>query len=225
MSRELIRISTVVGISAGRPGRVTDNAVRMILEATGLESVFFSLGRPDMKMCLACSRCVESNRCALDDELGEIALAMEGAEAVVFGAPQYWTGVNARARGFWERICFSGRHREVFPLAGKPALMVAVSGSGEASPAIRDLEAFMSDARLRVVDQVSLQGEYACFTCGYGPTCMVGGYVGMYEPGTPVTRERIPCIANQYPHLPERLGDARPRLRRAGQKLARKLKG
>lgn len=212
-------MSGIVGISAGRPDKITDSAVRRVLEETGMESTFFSLGCRDLQLCRACNGCVQTNRCLLPDGLDEILAAMEKARGVVFGAPRYWRGINARARGFWERLCFSGRHRETFPFQDMPAVMITVSGSGEGLEAQKDLETFMGDARLRIVDRVDLQGEYACFTCGYGPSCLVGGYVSLYEPGTQVTRDRTPRLDNQSPHDPGVTRDLEAELRRAAARL------
>ncbi len=57
----------------------------------------------------------------------------------------------------------------------------------------------------------------------YGPTCMVGGYVQMYNPNTPITKERVPCLLNQHPDEPHRSRDLMPMIRSAAKKLAREV--
>jgi hypothetical protein len=69
---------------------------------------------------------------------------------------------------------------------------------------------------MHVVGEISVQGEYACFTCGYGNHCPVGGFVDMYPLGTKAKPELVPSLTNQHPDNPDlpeeernRLNDAR----------------
>jgi len=109
--------------------------------------------------------------------------------------------MNAKGQAFWERVCFSGRHNALFPLAGKPGVVGAVDGIGDGRHVIRDAGLFFEDARISLVDTIVAQGEYACFTCGYGNRCAVGGFVELFPLGTPITKEIIPTIENQHPEI------------------------
>ena len=100
-----------------------------------------------------------------------------------------------------ELVCFSGRHNSVFPLAGKPGVIVAVDGIGDDRHVLRDAGLFFEDARINLVDKIVAQGEYACFSCGYGNRCSVGGFVELFPLGTPITKEIIPTIENQHPEI------------------------
>jgi hypothetical protein len=79
---------------------------------------------------------------------------------------------------------------------------------------------------MHVVGEISVQGEYACFTCGYGNHCPVGGFVEMYPLGTTVKPELLPSLTNQHPNNPDLPEEKRNRLndaRKMGETLSRVL--
>ena len=193
----------IIGISAGRKNKVTESVVKAVLKGTGKTYEFISLSGKLIRPCEACNGCIETNRCVLQDDLGNIMEKMIEAKGVVFGAPTYWDHMNAKGQAFWERICFSGRHNGVFPLRGKPGVIVAVDGKGDGRHAIRDLKIFFKDAGIDLAGQVVAQGEYACFSCGYGNYCPVGGFVELFPLGTPISRDILPSISNQHPETCE----------------------
>jgi multimeric flavodoxin WrbA len=216
----------IIGISAGREQKVTESLIKTILEGTGKATEFFSLSGKLIRPCEACNGCVKYNRCVLEDGFQEILEKCYQAEAIVFGAPNYWNHMNAKGQAFWERVCFSGRHNSVFPLQGKLGVIGAVSGTGEGKPVIRDIETYFNDARMRIVEEVSIQGEYACFTCGHGNHCPVGGFVDMYPLGTTIKSDIIPSLTNQHPDKPDLPQEKRDQLahaRKIGEVLGKVL--
>ncbi len=179
----------VVGVGAGRRGKFTESLVRTVLEGTGLDTEFISLSGKLVRPCEACNGCVETNRCVLRDDFDAVWERVAAADGLVFGAPTYWDRMNTKGAAFWERLCFTGRHRERFPLRGKPAAMVAVDGSaGTGEYVLGDLGRYFADARLDVVGDVAGGGEFACFTCGFGEDCDVGGFLSLYPPEHPSNR-------------------------------------
>ncbi|TDO83356.1 NADPH-dependent FMN reductase [Halanaerobium saccharolyticum] len=178
-----------IGISAGRENKVTEKAVKTILKASGEDYDFYSLSSFEILSCDGCNGCVESHQCVKDDQLNQMSEAMQQAAGIVFGAPEYWDGMNAKGRAFWERICFSTRHNEYFPLADKPAVLIGISGDGNSAGVIEDGIEFMQDARLEIIEKIEIKGEYACFDCGYGHLCQVGGLKNFYD--LPVKAEEI----------------------------------
>lgn len=218
----------ILGISAGRKGKVTDSAVRAVLDGAAkesdLETSFISLAGKLIRPCEACNGCADDNRCVLKDDLQEVLDQCHEAEAIVFGAPRQWNHMNAKALAFWERACFSGRHNAVFPLAGKYGLIVAVAGSDRPEPVVEDLTVFFQDARMHLAATLPVQGEYACFTCGYGNYCAVGGFKNLFPLGTEITPKIMPSLTNQHPEkadLGPSLRDLTGRAREAGRTLAR----
>jgi multimeric flavodoxin WrbA len=220
-------MAEVVGISAGREGKVTESLVRAILERSGRDCEFISLSRKLIRPCTACNECVKENRCTLEDDLQEVLDKCYEAEAIVFGAPNYWDHMNALGQSFWERACYSGRHNSVFPLEGKMGVIAAVAGAGNGKPVVNDIAAYFADARIHTVADISVRGEYGCFTCGHGNSCPVGGFVEVYPLGTAVEPELVPSLTNQYPENPDLPKEERSRLndaRKIGEVLSAVLK-
>jgi multimeric flavodoxin WrbA len=216
-------MAEIIGISAGRAGKVTDSLVRAILEGSGRDCEFVSLSGKLIRPCEACNGCVKDNRCTLEDDFQEVLEKCYDAEAIVFGAPNYWDHMNAKGQAFWERACFSGRHNSVFPLEGKMGVIAAVAGTGHGKPVIDQIAAYFDDARIHRVGDISIQGEDPCFTCGHGNYCPVGGFVVMYPLGTAVKPELVPSLTNQYPANPDLPEEERSRLndaRRMGEILS-----
>jgi multimeric flavodoxin WrbA len=219
-------MARIVGISAGRDGKVTESLVKAILEGSGEDYEFISLSGKLIRPCEACNGCVKTNKCVLEDDFQPVLDKCYAADAIVFGAPNYWDHMNAKGQAFWERACFSGRHNSVFPLEGKLGVIAAVAGTDHGAPVIDDLKMYFDDARMHVVGEISVQGEYACFTCGYGNHCPVGGFVDMYPLGTTVRPELLPSLTNQHPNKPDLPEEERNRLndaRKMGQILSRVL--
>jgi multimeric flavodoxin WrbA len=224
-------MSRIIGISAGREGKVTESLVRAILEGSGEEYEFISLSGKLIRPCEGGTGCAKDNRCVLEDDFQPVlekcyGAEAYGAEAIVFGAPNYWDHMNGKGIAFWERACFSGRHNSVFPLEGKLGVIAAVAGTDYGQPVIDNLKMYFDDARMHLVGEISIQGEYACFTCGYGNHCPVGGFVEMYPLGTRANPELVPSLTNQHPDKPDLPEEERNRLnaaRELGKTLSRVL--
>lgn len=211
----------IVGIHSGRRGRISESALRYVLEHTGQEYKVFALTDLPLETCDACLGCLTTHRCVKNDGVNEIVDELSKAFAVVFAAPEYWDGVHAKARAFWERVCFMGRHNTEFPLQHLIGLIIGVGGHGDASAAIRDLSAFFEDARIRLVDTVDVQGSYACFECGFAPVCEVAGVWDIFPRNTEICPAMTPSMDNQDPHLSnkKRRENIRSRLKSAGNAL------
>jgi multimeric flavodoxin WrbA len=220
-------MAEIIGISAGRDGKATESLVKAILEGAREEYEFISLSGKLIRPCEGGTGCAKDNHCVLEDDFQEVLERCHRAEAIVFGAPNYWDRMNAKGQAFWERACFSGRHNSVFPLEGKLGVIAAVAGTGHGAPVIDDLKRYFDDARMHLVGAISIQGEYACFTCGYGNHCPVGGFVEMYPLGTRVKPDLFPSLTNQYPDNPDLPEHERNRLydaRELGETLSKVLR-
>ena len=166
----------ILGISAsGRSGGETSEAVKAVLAATGMEYEYVSLAGKRINGCIGCTLCASDNRCKFQDDWNVIGEKMLRADAIVFGAPNYYSKMNALGHACWERtFCF--RHREVFCLEGKLGVAVSVGYEGDdfVKPQIED---FMIRNKMAIVEAVRVQGYSQCYTCGFGHDCGVGRVV------------------------------------------------
>jgi len=211
----------LVGVHSGRKGKICEQSLEHFLKATGASYHIYALTDYPLQSCDACMACMNGRGCVKADGLAELAAALASSAGIVFAAPEYWQGVNGKARSFWERLCFSGRHAGRFPYAGIPAVAVGVGGDGNADHALGDMLRFMREARMPVVDSLRVQGQYACFHCGIGESCPVSGLWDLYSPGKEIDTEDVPGLDNQGAHCEGRYGrqSARPQLQDAARRL------
>lgn len=168
----------ILGISAsGRKDGVTSEAVKAVLVATGLEYEYISLAGKKINGCIGCTRCATDNICKVKDDWNEIGEKMLKAEAIVFGAPNYYGTINALGHACLERtFCF--RHRDVFSLKGKLGVVVAVEYSRETqNPVQTFITKMMQSNKIEIVDSATARGYSQCYTCGYGESCSIGNVV------------------------------------------------
>ena len=201
----------ILGISAsGRKNGVTSDAVEAVLKASGLEYEFVSLSGKKIGGCIGCVQCASDNTCKVKDDWTAIAGKMLKAEAIVFGAPNYFGAINALGHACLERtFCF--RHREIFNLAGK--LGVIVSTSYQRDNAVQSyIEKIMQHNKMVVVDSVAVQGYAQCYVCGFGHDCAVGKVVRDHGFLTEIEEKHLPlCFEKQ--------DDARLQAYKAGKVL------
>ncbi len=177
---------TILGISAsGREDGITSEVVCAVLEATGEEYEFISLAGLQIGGCRGCTRCAADNRCQVMDDWPAIGEKMLAAEAIVFGAPNYYGMINALGHACLERtFCF--RHREVFSLAGKLGVAIGVDGGGQDSPGVGNtpviahIEMMFRSNQMAVVGMAYADGFSQCYTCGFGKDCAVGSVVARH---------------------------------------------
>ncbi len=202
----------ILGISAsGRKNRVTSDAVKYVLEASGLEYEFISLAGKKIGGCIGCIQCASDNVCKVRDDWPAIGDKMLKADAIVFGAPNYYGMINALGHACLERtFCF--RHRGRFDLAGKLGVIVTTSYKGD--NAVQSyIEKMMIDNKMTVVDSVTARGYSQCYTCGIGTDCIVGNVVKDHGFIKEIEDKHLPpCFEKQH--------DAKQQAYRAGKLLA-----
>lgn len=169
----------VLGISASsRAQGITAEAVRETLDATGEETSFVSLAGLRINGCIGCLGCAGDNVCKQEDDWNQIGKAMLEADAIVFGAPDYYGTINALGHACLERT-FSFRHRERFLLAGK--LGVSIQVDGRSGSTVRSfIEMLMGSNKMAVVGSLGAAGFSQCYTCSYGGQCAIGNVVAKH---------------------------------------------
>lgn len=198
----------ILGIS-GSPRKESQSGVyrlvQTVLENTGLEYELVSLRGKTISGCIACLGCVQDNICKVDDDLSPLRDKIIGADAIVIGAPNYYSTINTLTHALLERL-FQFRHQSGDMLWGKLAVAVGVGGTGGDFPA-NELEKFLLYNFIETVAKVSGQGAASCFTCGHGETCQVGIPNMLYGPDVTITEEIIPNVTKQ-PEVMQAAADA-----------------
>ncbi|MCK5660629.1 MAG: flavodoxin family protein, partial [Methanosarcinales archaeon] len=86
----------IIGIS-GSPieDSNTDTLIKEILDATGAENEFVKLSAIDVAPCIACMKCVYTNKCIINDDFKWLSKKVLQADAIVIGSPTYYGAASA----------------------------------------------------------------------------------------------------------------------------------
>jgi len=160
----------VLGVSGSPvPGSNTDKIVKAIMSASNAETQeFLKLSDVNIGPCRAHMKCVEGNRCDIQDDFVHISRKVLRADAIVLGSPTYYSAASSFMKSFIER-CYSFRHQSLL-LKGKLCVVAAV-GSATENLVAEWLERTMSFEGLEVVGSMSAKGTMCCLNCGHGNDC------------------------------------------------------
>ncbi|NPV39941.1 MAG: flavodoxin family protein [Anaerolineae bacterium] len=104
-----------------------------------VESEVIHLGSKRIEMCSGCRACFERGEaaCPHKDDIASLAASMQACDLLVFASPVYVDDVSGLMKNFIDRLAYFC-HRPGF--AGKPAYVIATTGSSSAARAIRTLQ-------------------------------------------------------------------------------------
>ena len=215
----------VLGVS-GSPidNSNTDRALKVALEATGLETEFLKLVDYKINPCRACIGCVEANRCVNTQDDG-ILLAEKAkeADAMIVACYTPYSTIDSLTKAFIERL-YPLRHKHGF-MAGKPGgaiVTCAIPARNTALPPAGDMGVnaimfYMMEEGMNFVGAVKIVGNVPCIKCGYGNECKTSGLRMIY--GNEATVQSVGI--NKF----EEQRDALDAARALGKKIASVLEG
>jgi len=199
----------------------TDKALKMVLDATGMETEFVKLVKYNVAPCKACLGCVETNRCVIPDDGILLAEKVKAADALVIAGFSPYSTIDSRTKAFIERL-YPLRHNKGF-MAGKPGGAVvtsAVPQDNQSMPpagqmAVNAIQFYMMEEGMNFVGSVIVQGNVPCIRCGYGDECKMSGVKMLFG-----EQAKIDTIGVNYVDMqPEAIGQAR----RLGKLIAQEL--
>lgn len=95
--------------------------VAKALNANGVETEIFHIGRKAIGGCCVCGACRKVGKCVQDDIVNVFMEKAKEADGFVFGSPVYYASPAGSLIGFMDRVFYSGAKN----LAYKPAAAVA----------------------------------------------------------------------------------------------------
>lgn len=78
-----------------------------IFEAEGIETELIQVGIHNIRGCIACKKCRETEKCTFDDPVNEVAPKLEAADGLVVGSPVYFASPNGTLLSFLDRLFYS----------------------------------------------------------------------------------------------------------------------
>src|SRR3990167_2540275 len=174
----------------------TDRALKVSLEATGLETEFIKLVEYNITPCRACIGCVNTNRCVNTQDDGIfLAEKVKEADALIIACYTPYSSIDSLTKAFIERL-YPLRHKHGF-MAGKPGAAIvtcAIPATNKALPpacdmAINAIMFYMMEEGMNFVGAVKILGNVPCIKCGYGNECKTSGIKMIY--GNEATVESV----------------------------------
>ena len=117
------------------------------LNANGVETEIFWIGKKPVAGCVACRKCAETGECVFQDQTNELGARLDEFDAIVVGSPVYYGGPTGQICAFMDRL-FYPRARK---MAGKLAASVVSCRRGGASAAFDRLNKYFTISNMIVV--------------------------------------------------------------------------
>ena len=83
--------------------------VKNTLETEGAEVEMIQVGQLATRGCLGCGSCYKTGRCAIDDEVNEVAKKFEEADGLVVGSPVHYAAPSGGLICFLDRLFYSSK--------------------------------------------------------------------------------------------------------------------
>lgn len=124
------------------------NEVSDTLNAEGIETEIFWVGKKAVSGCMACGACSKLGKCAIDsDPVNKFAELAEGADGFVFGSPVHYAGASGMIIPFMDRLFFSTSRK----LYLKPAAAVVSARRAGTTAALDQLNKYFMISQMPVI--------------------------------------------------------------------------
>lgn len=200
----------------------TDRALKVVMEATGLETEFIKLIDYNIAPCRACLGCVETNECVIKDDGIILAQKAKDANALVIGGFTPYSTLDSRTKAFIERL-YPLRHKYGF-MSNKPGAAVitcAIPQDNKMLPpacelGVNAIQYYMMEEGMNFIGAVKISGNVPCVKCGHGDECKMSGIKMIFGIDSTVNSVGINKFENQSVVLAQ--------AKELGKKLALALK-
>lgn len=121
--------------------------VEKALQANGIETEIFWIGKNDVRGCKGCWACKKTKKCVIDDGVNEFVEKAAEFDGFVFGSPVYYASAAGALISFMDRVFYSGGKN----LAYKPAASVVSCRRAGASTTFDVLNKYYTINNMQIV--------------------------------------------------------------------------
>lgn len=130
--------------------------VAKTLEAEGIETQVFQIGKAPVRGCIACGACAKLGKCAFnDDPANEMLRLMREADGIVVGSPVYYAGPNGALCALLDRVFYAGNG-----FAFKPAAAVVSARRSGTTATFDRLNKYFTMNRMPIVSSQYWNGVH-----------------------------------------------------------------
>jgi multimeric flavodoxin WrbA len=123
------------------------NEVAKALNANGVETEIFWIGKHQVSGCRGCWVCKKTKKCVIDDGVNEFVEKAAEFDGYVFGSPVYYASAAGALVSFMDRVFYSGGKN----LAYKPAAAVVSCRRAGASTTFDVINKYFTINNMQIV--------------------------------------------------------------------------
>ena len=128
-----------------------------VLNAEGIETRIFHIGKGSVHGCIACGVCSKLGRCAFDDDpANEMLALMREADGIIIGSPVYYAGPNGALCALLDRAFYASQKSLQF----KPAAAVVSARRSGTTATFDRLNKYFTINRMPVVSSQYWNGVH-----------------------------------------------------------------
>ena len=128
----------------------TDAALKEVtksLNACGVETEMFWIGKKPIGGCVACRACRTLGKCAFDDAVNAFAEKAKEADGFIFGSPVHYAAVAGNLTCFMDRLFYA--HKSIFRM--KPAAGILSARRAGTTAAFDQMNKYFTICEMPVV--------------------------------------------------------------------------
>ncbi len=121
--------------------------IEKTLNAEGIETEIFWIGPNPLPGCYGCAKCIDTERCIIDDKVNGFIAKAETADGFIFGSPVHFASASGAITSFMDRA-FYGKGR-IFRF--KPTAAIVSCRRGGATATFDQLNKYFTISSMPVI--------------------------------------------------------------------------
>lgn len=102
----MLKVLGIVGSphNNGNTACLVCNALNVINDEDDFEVELITIGDKNIKYCMGCDACKNTNQCVIDDDMYELTQKVKDADALIVGSPVYFGDMSGQLKTFIDRL-------------------------------------------------------------------------------------------------------------------------
>lgn len=125
--------------------------VAAALNAEGVETEIFHIGKKPISGCIACRKCMELGQCVFHDRVNDFLEIAKVADGFVFGSPVHYASAGGAITSFMDRLFFSNMLSGKGAFYLKPAAAIVSARRAGTTSAFEQLNKYFTISEMPVI--------------------------------------------------------------------------
>lgn len=144
------------------------------LNAEGIESEIYHIGKEPIASCRACRACAKLGRCVIEDKVNELGARVAEFDGYIVGSPVHYASASGGITAFMDRLFFSDSMAGKKSFMHKPGAAVASARRAGTTATLDQLNKYFQISQMPVIS-----GRYWNMVHGSNPEQVVLDEEGM----------------------------------------------